>query len=88
MNQAEFESLLFVDVADMAATEPTPQPDEAKYHRRPWLQLRDEMVDSGARTVGELRADRIRAFYRATSVADRGLLGSLRRAFGGTPSSN
>jgi hypothetical protein len=88
MKQAEFKSLLFVDVVDRAAAEPASPPGESKYYRRPWLQLRDEMVDSGARTVGELRADRIRAFYRATSVADRGLLGSLRRAFGGTPSSN
>jgi hypothetical protein len=84
MTQAEFKSLLFVDVVDRAAAEPAPPPGESKYHRRPWLQLRHEMVDSGARTVGELRADRIRVFYRATSVADRGLLGSLRRVFGGT----
>jgi hypothetical protein len=88
MNQAEFESLLFVDVADMAATEPTPQPGEAKYHRRPWLQLRDEMLASGAKTVAELRADRIAAFYQSTRAADQGLLRALRGLFGGTPSSN
>ena len=88
MNQAEFESLLFVDVADMAATEPTPQPGEAKYHRRPWLQLREEMLASGAKSVAELRADRVVAFYQLTRAADRGLLSSLRSLFGGTPSSN
>jgi hypothetical protein len=88
MKQAEFKSLLFVDVVDRATAEPTSPPGGSKYYRRPWLQLRDERVDSGARTVGELRADRVRAFYRATSAADRGLLGSLRRVFGGVPSSN
>ena len=88
MKQAEFESLLFVDVADRAASERTPQPGEAKYYRRPWLQLRDEMVASGAKTVAELRADRIVAFYQSTSAADRGLLATLRNLFGGTPSSD
>jgi hypothetical protein len=73
MKQAEFESLLFVEVADRAAAEPTPRPGTDKYYRRPWLQLRDEMVAGDALTVADLRADRIVAFYHATQPANRGV---------------
>jgi hypothetical protein len=66
MKRAEFESLLFVEVADRAVAEPTPPPGTDKYYRRPWLQLRDEMVAGGALTVADLRGDRIVAFYHAT----------------------
>jgi hypothetical protein len=88
MNQAEFKSLLIIDVADRAAAEPPAPPEESKYYRRPWLQLRDEMVASGAKTVAELRADRIAALYRATNASDRGPLSPIRRLFGGRPSPN
>lgn len=83
MRQAEFESLLFVEVADRAATEPAPSANEGTYGGRPWTRLRDEMLGSGAKTVEELRADRIAAFYKATNRADRGVLSSLRGLFGG-----
>jgi hypothetical protein len=81
MNQAEFESLLFVDVADRAAAEPAPPEDADKYYRRPWLQLRDEMIASNAQTVAALRADRIVAFYHSTNGADQGLLSALKSRF-------
>lgn len=86
MKQAEFESLLFVDVADRAAAEPTPPPGTDKYYRRPWLQLRDEMVASGAETVANLRADRIVAFYHSTQPANIGVKSIFTGLFSGRSS--
>jgi hypothetical protein len=86
MKQSEFESLLFIEVADRAAAEPTPPPGADKYDRRPWLQLRDEMVANNAHTVGELRADRIVAFYHCTNSVTGGLLSAIRGLFEGSPS--
>ena len=86
MTQAEFESLLFIDVADRAAAESAPPNDKPKYHGRPWLQLRDEMVASGARTIAELPAKRIAVFYHSTRPANGGAKKVLRGLFGG-PSS-
>ena len=85
MTQAEFESLLFIDVADRAAAESSPPHGKPKYYGRPWLQLRDEMMASRAQTVAELPAKRIAAFYHATRPANGGKR-VLGRLFGG-PSS-
>jgi hypothetical protein len=87
MKQAEFESLMFVEVADRAAVEPPPQPGTLTYYGRPWTQLRDEMVASGAMTVEGLPADRVAVFYRVTKSADEGTLSTLRSLFGGRSSS-
>ncbi len=57
-----------------------------KYYGRPWLQLRDEMIASEAKTVAELRADRIVAFYHSTNPPRRGLLTALRDLFVSTSS--
>jgi hypothetical protein len=82
MKQEEFESLLFIDVADRAAAEPAPPPDADKYYRRPWLQLRDEMIATDAKTVAELRADRIVAYYHSVNARGSGLLTALRDLLG------
>jgi hypothetical protein len=82
MDNAEFESLLFVDVADRAAGEAVPPHDKPKYYGRPWLQLRDEMVASGAPTVAELPAHRINAFYRSTQSGHGNTTRIFRRLFG------
>jgi hypothetical protein len=87
MKQAEFEALLFVDVADRAATEPPTQHGKPKHYGRPWTQLRDEMVASGAKTVQELPSNRILVFYQLTRPANGGALSTLRRFFGGTSAS-
>ena len=87
MTQAEFESLLFIDVADRAAAESSPPHGKPKYYGRPWLQLRDEMVASGARTVADLPAKRIAVFYYATRPGNGSAKRMLRGLFGG-PSSH
>lgn len=87
MTQAEFESLLFIDVADRAAAESSPPHSKSKYYGRPWLQLRDEMAASGARTVAHLPAKRIAVFYYATRPGNGGAKRVLRGLFGG-PSSH
>ena len=83
MTQAEFESLLFIEVADRAAAESPPPHGKPKYYGRPWLQLRDEMVASGAHTVADLPAKRITTFYQATLPGNGSARSILRRLFGG-----
>ena len=82
MQPAEFESLLFVDVQERAAAERTPPEGRPKYHGRPWTQLRDQMLASGARSVGELPERAIAAFYSSTGSVDRGVMGALKELFG------
>lgn len=84
MKQAEFESLLLVEVADRAAAEPDPPPGTDKCYGRPWLQLRDEMVACGAQTVAELRPDRITAFYYSTNPPVAGPLNAVKGLFAST----
>jgi hypothetical protein len=86
VTQADFESLLFIDVADRAAVESPPPHGKPKYYGRPWLQLRDEMVASGARTVAELPAKRIAVLYHATRPRHGGAQRVLRGLFGGASS--
>jgi len=86
MKQAEFESLLFVDVADRAAAEPVPAPGTDKYYRRPWLRLGDEMVAGGAETVAELRAAQIVALYHSTQPANTGVKSTFKGLFSGRSS--
>ncbi len=71
MKRAAFESLLFVDVEEKAATEPAPHRDKPKYDGRPWSHLRDEMVARGSTTVADLPAKQIESFYRSTQSAQR-----------------
>jgi hypothetical protein len=87
MKPEEFEALLFIEVADRAATEPPPEHGKPKHYGRPWTQLRDEMVASGAKTVHELSSSRILVFYQLTRPANGGALSSLRRFFGGASAS-
>jgi hypothetical protein len=83
MKLADFESLLFVDVEERAAAEPTPQPGHAKYHGRPWTRLRDEMVVNGSMTVADLPSGQIKLFYRSTKSGDEGGKAFSQRLFGG-----
>ncbi|HET8752092.1 MAG TPA: hypothetical protein VFM43_06155 [Gaiellaceae bacterium] len=79
MKRAEFESLLFVEVADRARDESA----SARSDRgRPWTQLRDEMLASGAKTVEELRAERIATFYKSTNATEGGVLAAFKGLFG------
>jgi hypothetical protein len=71
MKRAAFESLLFVDVEEKAATEPAPQLDKPKYEGRPWSHLRDEMIARGSSTVVDLPANQIESFYGSTGSAKR-----------------
>jgi hypothetical protein len=82
MQQAEFESLLFVDVEENAAAERTPAEGGAKYDRRPWTELRDRMLASGALSVAELPERTIEGFYRSTGSANRGMVNALKGLFG------
>lgn len=81
MTQREFESLMFVDVERRAAAEAGPQPGKPKYYGRPWTQLREEMVASGAKTVGELSTNRVAVYYHSTKPGDRSAVHRLRRLF-------
>jgi len=85
MKLVEFESLMFVDVAERASAEPAAPSGEPRYQRRPWTQLRDEMLASGAKTVDELSAKRIALFYRSTRSADGGVKSLFRSVFGASP---
>ena len=71
MKRAAFESLLFGDVEDRAATEPAPQLDKPKYDGRPWPHLRDEMIAYGSTSVAELPTNQIESFYGSTQSARR-----------------
>ena len=71
MKRAAFESLLFVDVEDKAATEPAPQLGQPKYEGRPWSHLRDEMIAKGSTRVAELPTNQIESFYGSTQSAQR-----------------
>ena len=82
MQRAEFESLLFVDVEENAAAERTPAEGGAKYDRRPWTELRDRMLASGALSVAELPERTISGFYRSTGSADRGVMSTFKELFG------
>jgi hypothetical protein len=81
MHKADFESLLFVDVEERAAAERTPPEGKPRYHGRPWTQLRDQMLASGAMSVGELPERTIAAFYRSTGSVDRGVMSALKELF-------
>ena len=86
MRQAEFESLLFVDVEKRAATEPAPAAGEPRYYGRPWTRVRDEMLATGSLTVGDLPRRDIARFYRTTNSEDNGggVMSALRGLFGGS----
>jgi hypothetical protein len=84
--QTDFEALMFVDVEERAGGEAGPPQGEPRYYGRPWTQLRDEMLASGARTVGELSTNRVAVHYQSTRSAYGGVIDSLKRLLG-TPSS-
>jgi hypothetical protein len=77
--QTDFESLMFVDVVERAGSEAGPPQGKPKYYGRPWTQLRDEMVASGARTVGQLSTNRVAVYYHSTRSAYRSVFDSLKR---------
>jgi hypothetical protein len=80
--QTDFESLMFVEVEERAEAEAGPPQGRPKYYGRPWTQLRDEMLASGARTVGQLSPNRIAVHYHSTRSAYGSVIDSLRRLFG------
>jgi hypothetical protein len=84
--QTDFESLMFVEVEERAAAEAGPPQEKPKYYGRPWTQLRDEMLASGARTVGELSSNRVALYYHSTRSAQSSVVDSLKRLFGAAPS--
>jgi hypothetical protein len=86
MEQAEFEALLFINVADRAAKEPASPTGKPKYYGRPWLQLRDEMVAGDALTVADLPPRRITAFYRSTGSSQEDATGIFQRLSGSAQS--
>jgi hypothetical protein len=86
MKRSEFDALLFVDVAERAAGEGAAPPSKPKYYGRPWSELRDEMVASGAKTVRELPARRIAVFYPKMVPANGGAKSIFRGLFGGISS--
>ena len=63
---ARFEDMTVAQVRARAASEGAVQRGKPLYADRPWTQVRDEMVDSEARTVGDLPRARIRALRAAT----------------------
>ena len=83
MKQAEFESLMFIDVEERAAAEPAPEVGKPKYHGRPWTRLRDEMLASGSPTVADLPAKQIALFYRATKSTEGSVMSAFRGLFNG-----
>jgi hypothetical protein len=82
MKRAAFESLLFVDVEEKAATEPARQLDKPKYFGRSWSHLRDEMIARGSSAVADLPANQIESFYRLTESSNSGK-GMFRGLFSG-----
>jgi hypothetical protein len=93
MDHSEFKSLQFVDVAARAsyesayestpAWEPAPPPGRPNHRARLWLGLRDEMTASGAKTVADLPAERIAAFYHSIESGDGSASSVFKRLFGG-----
>jgi len=81
MKRAEFESLLFVDVEELAAGEPAPPEDKPRYHGRPWSQMRDAMLAGGATTVAQLPTSSVAAFYRSTKSDGRAVMSTFRDLF-------
>ena len=79
----DFESLLFVDVEERAALEPTAPEGAPRYFGRPWTELRDEMLSRGASTIEELPADRVAAFYRSTKSGGGSVTALVKGLFGG-----
>lgn len=83
MRRTDFDSLVFVEVEERAGTEAAVSPHGTpKYYGRPWTQLRDEMLASGARTVRELPTSRVAAYYYSTKSADGSVTLLLQRLFG------
>ena len=66
---AKFEDMTVAQVHVRATSEGAVQRGKPLYADRPWTQLHDEMVDSDARTVGNLPRSRIRALRAATQSA-------------------
>jgi hypothetical protein len=73
---------MFVDVEERAGAEAGPLQGKPRYYGRPWSQLRDEMVASGARTVGELSTNRVAVYYHSTRIPYGSVIYALKRIFG------
>lgn len=63
---AKFEDMTAEQVHVRTASEPPVLRGKPLYANRTWTQLHDEMVDSDARTVGDLPRARVRALRAAT----------------------
>jgi hypothetical protein len=63
--KAKFEDMTVAQVHARAAGEGAVRRGKPLYANRPWTQVRDEMVDSDARTVGDLPRSRIRELRAA-----------------------
>jgi hypothetical protein len=62
----EFEAMTEAQVQALTAREGAVQRGKPLYADRAWTQVHDEMVDSDARTVGDLPPARIRTLRAAT----------------------
>ena len=88
-DHSEFKSLPFVDVAARASFEsgydrtPVWEPYPSNGKPKHWLRLRDEMIASGAKTVADLPAERITAFYHSIESGDGSASSVFKRLFGG-----
>ena len=60
-----FEDMTVAQVHARAGSEGTVRRGKPLYADRPWTQVRDEMIDRDARTVGDLPRSRIRALRAA-----------------------
>jgi hypothetical protein len=61
----EFEQMTMVQVSARAAAEGGVQRGKRLYADRPWTQVRDEMLDRGAKAVSDLPRARIRELRAA-----------------------
>ena len=64
----EFEAMTEAQVQALTAREGGAQRGKRLYADRSWTQVHDEMIDSDARTVGDLPRARIRALHAATKA--------------------
>ena len=69
----KFEDMTVAQVHVRTASERPVQRGKSLYANRTWTQLHDEMVDSDARTVGDLPRARVRALRAATRAQAAGL---------------
>ena len=82
----EFEAMTEAQVQALTAREGAAQRGKPLYADRTWTQVHDEMIDSDARTVGDLPRARIRALRAATKAQAANLEAGRHRSFTGSGS--